>query len=370
VSTRLGWHDARQRAHAAASALPSEVVPLQHCIRRRLADDLLSPGDLPHFASSAMDGWLTVGDGPWTITDAIPGPGQARLVVTGGIVPEGTTAVLRSESGSASGQHIRAVGTEATRGETLIAASTVLNPAHLALAASTGADSLLVQAVPAVALVLTGDEVVTEGAPGTGQVRDSFGIQLPALFDLLGAHVEHTSRRGDHLDSIAQAIVSAPAPLVVSTGGTGASSADHLRHALEELDARIIIDGVAMRPGGPTLVGELPDGRLIACLPGNPLAAMIAAITICEPLIAGLAGRPMRPTRTIEAPEVAGRHGTTTLLPYSSGDDGIGISPWVGSGMMRGLAAAAGLLVVPEAGTANGRSAESVELPWVIPARS
>ena len=388
MTARIGWHDARRRAEAAGQALPPQTVPLQRCIGRRLAADLSSPIDLPHFASSAMDGWLTVGDGPWTITDAIPRAGEARAVVTGGLipeglVPEGTTAVLRSESAVASngvvhaargreprpGEHIRIVGTEASRGELLIAAGTVLNPAHLALAASTGVDSLQVQAEPEVAMVFTGDEVVTAGPPAAGQVRDSFGVQLPALFESLGARVIGTTRTRDGLDVIADAIDHIDAPLIVTTGGTGSSSADHMHDALRRLGAEVLFDGVAMRPGGPTVVAGLPDGRLVACLPGNPLAAMVVALTLCEPLIAGLAGRPMRPTRRIDAPDLNGRAGTTVLVPYSLSDGSAEVSPWTGSGMMRGLSAADGLLVVPQEGTARGGTAESVDLPWVLPPR-
>lgn len=379
MSTPLGWHEARRLAETAGAPLQPDTVPLGDCVGRRLLADLVSPTDLPHFASSAMDGWLVVGEGPWEVTDDLPHAGQARAVVTGGAIPDGTTAILRSElavvqggtlrsvepGAPRRGQHIRPAGAEARRGETLIPSGTVLNPAHVALAASTGVDGLEVQAVPQVALVLTGDEVLTSGMPASGQVRDSFGVQLPALFSLLGAKVSHAARVGDQLGSIVAAITAASAPLIVTTGGTGRSSADHLRDALAAHDARILVDGIAMRPGAPTILAELPDGRLVACLPGNPLAAMVVAITICEPLIAGLSGRPMRPTRTGGAVEMPGRPGRTILMPFSAGPDGLSVSPWVGAGMMRGLAAADGLLVVPEEGTFRGGRAESVDLPWI-----
>ena len=382
MSIRLGWHDAREVAEAAGAPLPPETVALADSIGRRLARDLVSPTDLPHFASSAMDGWLVVGEGPWEITDGEPGPGQARAVVTGGSISEEITAVLRSELAAVEGgtvrsvesgaprpgQHIRPVGAEARRGETLISSGSVLNPAHVALAASAGIDAFEVQAIPEVALVLTGDEVVTSGTPAGGQVRDSFGVQLPALFGLLGARVSHAARVGDQLDRIVEAIAATSAPLIVTTGGTGRSSADHLRDALAVLNARILLDGIAMRPGAPTLLAELPDGRLIACLPGNPLAAMVVALTICEPLIAGLAGRRMRPTRTVDGADLPGRPGSTILVPFSAEENGLGVSPWVGAGMMRGLADADGLLVVPGGGIFSGRPAESVDLPWRAPA--
>jgi molybdopterin molybdotransferase len=65
-----------------------------------------------------------------------------------------------------------------------------------------------------------------------------------------------------------------PAHVAITTGGTGPSGNDHLRKAVAELGGRLLIDGVAMRPGHPTVLAVLPDGRFIIGLPGNPLAAM------------------------------------------------------------------------------------------------
>lgn len=380
MSARVSWHAARVIAGAAASALVPELVDLGECSGRVLVGELLSPIDIPHFASSAMDGWIVVGDGPWELTAAGPGDGQARVIVTGALVPPGATAVLRGESGVVTngllnssvpaeprpGQHIRLAGTEAASGERLIGAGTLLNPAHVALAASAGIDALSVRPVPTIALVFTGDEVVTSGTPAAGQVRDSFGVQLPTLFGQLGGRVTSTNRVEDDLEHTVAAIRDTVEQLVVTTGGTGDSAVDHVREALRILGAHYLLDGVAMRPGGPTTIAMLPDGRLVASLPGNPLAAMVAAITLCEPIVAALAGRPARATRTTTAPAAGGREGSTLLLPYRRTAGRAGVVPWTGSGMMRGLADADGLLVVPGSGLAEGDSAESVDLPWRV----
>src|SRR6185437_7637999 len=133
----------------------------------------------------------------------------------------------------------------------------------------------------------------------------------------------------------------------------GESSADHLRDALRALGARFLVDGVAMRPGGPTRIARLPDGRLVAALPGNPLAAMLSAITLVEPLLAGLAGRPPVPTRTVRGAAVHGRHGSTVLVPYAELDGRAVVAAWRGAAMLRGLAGATGILVVPPEGVAD-----------------
>jgi len=385
VTARPTWLEARAIAASAGAGamLPPEPVALDRAVGRRLVDDLVTPIDLPHFASAAMDGWFVVGDGPWRLVAAgatAPARGQAWPIVTGAPVPDVPEwglpiAVLRSESGVVEdgllrstvaaeprpGHHIRLPATEAARGELLIGAGTLLNPAHVALAAATGADELAVQAVPSVALVFTGDEVVTEGVPPEGRVRDSFGVQFPALVGMLGGRVTGAVRVPDHHDETVAALRDSRADVIITTGGTGGSSADHVRAALLALDADLLVDGVAMRPGGPTRIARLPDGRIVVALPGNPLAAMVAAITLVEPLLAGLAGREPVPTRVLHGADAEGRAGTTVLVPYTEIDGRAVVATWRGAAMLRGLAGATGLLVVPPEGEPL-----SLPLPWPI----
>lgn len=92
---------------------------------------------------------------------------------------------------------------------------------------------------------------------------------------------------------------------VLVTGSTSVGATDQLRALLGESGARWIVDTVACRPGHPQLLAQLPDGRWILGLPGNPYAALTAAHTLLAPLLAGLTGRPL-PTRS---PELPLRHG-------------------------------------------------------------
>jgi molybdopterin molybdotransferase len=397
------WHSARARSFTAASTLPTESVSIDAAVGRILAREVRTLYALPHYSSSAMDGWAVAGDAPWEIVepeDAAASllPGQATVVVTGGLIPPGTRGVLRSENATVSatsslpriltrgdtaaadepqeGKHIRQAGEEAARDDTVIRAGTVLNPAHVALAAIAGHDLLEVVAEPRVALLFTGDEVIESGMPRPGQVRDSFGPQLPAFVGLLGGRVVSRQRIGD--DRAATLATLAPtdheqtspeqtsAEVVITTGGTGGSAADHLRDVLRELDAEFIIDGVAMRPGGPSLLARLPDGRFVICLPGNPLAAMMGMLTLAAPLLAALAGRRQPTTGFIAVGvDVAGRTGTSMLVPYRL-VDGVAVpNEWSGSGMMRGLADANGVLVVPGDGVRAGETAEAIGLPWL-----
>jgi molybdopterin molybdotransferase len=379
---RLSWAGAREAAFAAAPALPPTTVPLFEAAGRVLAEPVLALCDVPHYASSAMDGWAVRGAGPWVLR--APGtaglaPGEARPIVTGGLVSDEADAVLRSEAGEVigdelrgsvtplPGQHIRPSGEEFGRGAVGIEAGVRLNPAHIAVAAACGVDELLVHARGRVSLVLTGDEVVTRGIPSPGTVRDSFGPTLPSFVGLLGGEVVRQARVGDDRDALVRALTvdASAAEVVITTGGTGSSSADHLRRALSHLGARILVDGVAMRPGGPSLLARLDDGRLLIGLPGNPLAAMMGLLTLGGPVLAALAGSDLVELSRIRLGEpVAEGRGETRLVPFRVVDGLARPSTFTGSAMLRGLADASGVLVCPNGGGAVGDELRYLRLPW------
>jgi molybdopterin molybdotransferase len=285
----------------------------------------------------------------------------------------GTDGTARLERNSSAredepreGEHVRPAGEEVRMSEAIIRAGTVLNPAHIAIAAVSGHDELSVLPRPRVGLVLTGDEVVESGIPTPGHVRDTFGPQLPAFVAMLGGEVTVSQRLPDDLDLLVSTIDALRnTEVVITTGGTGASAADHLRSALQELKAEILIDGVAMRPGGPSLLAKLPDGRFLIGLPGNPLAAMMGMLTLAQPLLAGLAGAAEPSLGSVTTGrELTGRPGLSRLLPYRL-EDGVAMkSQWFGSGMLRGLAEADGVLISPPPGAHTGEAVQMLALPW------
>ena len=95
------WQEARQLAFDCATPIPAAPVPLRQALGRTLATDVTALQDMPHYASSAMDGWAVSGSGPWILAEPNQRltPHQASPIVTGGLIPAGAKAVLRSESG-------------------------------------------------------------------------------------------------------------------------------------------------------------------------------------------------------------------------------------------------------------------------------
>lgn len=396
------WEEARQAAFDSATPIPPGRVPLAQALGRVLVEDITALHDMPHYASSAMDGWAVNGSGPWIVAEAGQrlAPHQASPIVTGGLIPPGAKAVLRSESavlgtdddglpllltgGTArpgeprNGQHIRKAGEEAAAGEVLVKAGVTLNPAHLAFAALAGYDDLLVRGKPVVKLLLTGSEVVAEGLPVPGQVRDTFGPQLASVVAMLGGIFAGKEKIGDSyaewlagLEDLPPEVpdpAALPADVVITTGGTGPSHTDHLRRAVSELGGRLIIDGIAMRPGHPAVLAELPDGRFVLGLPGNPLAAMMALSTVGAPLLAGLGHAPLPPVQEVPCgTTLEPEPGRTRLLPFRLLYGMAAPARHTGPGMMRGLASADGVMVVPPHGVQLGEPVPAFALPWGPP---
>lgn len=374
------WDLARELAHAAGRPLPVEAVPLPDADGRTLAVDIVAGTDLPAFASSAMDGWATHGDGPWRVVGRVLAgqssaplePATAVGIATGARLPDGTTGVVRSEEGTIidalltsttdpRGHHIRPAGEEALRGEVLLHSGTVLAPGHLGLAAAAGADHVTVVRRPTCTLLILGDELLDTGPSRGDRVRDSLGPQLPAWLHRLGVRTDGITRVPDDQDTLVAALSAARTDLIITTGGTAAGPVDHLHTALERIGAHLVVDSVAVRPGHPMLLATLPDDRYLLGLPGNPQAAIAALLSLGQPLIARLLHRPQPRlgTTTSDAAFSAPPNATRMVLAHLGPHGAVAVK-FLGSGMLRGLATADGYIIVPPGGSRPGEP-----LPWL-----
>lgn len=380
------WHEAREIALSCVDQLPIGHVPLIEAHGLVTAADVKALTPLPPSAVSAMDGWAVAGEGPWAVIGQVlagsvwPAPltaGEAVRIATGAALPLGCDGVLRSEDGLIdengwvcgrirSGGDVRQAGEEALAGEILIHAGAIMTPARIGLAAAGGHDTVSVRRRPIVRLLVLGDEILAEGPARHGRVRDSLGPQLPGWLDLLGVDLVETVHVEDTLagQSAALAAATQTADLVITTGGTAAGPADHLRTAIDATGGSLIVDQVACRPGHPMLLaGWAAGGRLVA-LPGNPLAAIVALLTLGQPLVAGLKGHPLEPLTDVWLGDFVSSQGAKTrLIPCRRVGERVFAMDHIGSGMLRGLADADGFAVVAAGEGEPGSSAEWLELP-------
>ncbi|MEV4915248.1 molybdopterin molybdotransferase MoeA [Streptomyces tirandamycinicus] len=386
------WEEARALASNAgrAGVLRTRRDPLAASLGRVLATPLVALVDLPSFDTSAMDGWAVAGPGPWTVASDESGilagqgavevlaDGTAVRIATGARVPPGATAVIRSERARADrngrlhaqsqvmhGQDIRPRGQECRSGDQLLPAGTLVTPAVLGLAAAAGCDELLTVVRPKVEVLVLGDELLTEGLPQDGLIRDALGPMIGPWLRALGAEVTATRRIGDDADALRRAVTESDADLVITTGGTAAGPVDHVHPMLRKVGAELLVDGVSVRPGHPMLLAGLAPGRYLVGLPGNPLAAVSGLLTLAEPLLRQRSGQATpAPYRASLRDEVHGHPRDTRLVPVVHRGDRVVPLHYRGPAMLRGIAAAHGLAVVPPGGGRPGDELEILDLPW------
>ncbi|TMR20902.1 molybdopterin molybdotransferase MoeA, partial [Nonomuraea turkmeniaca] len=308
----MSWASARVVAAGCAGPLSPLWVPLSEALGCRLAAPLTALVAVPGVDVAAMDGYAVAGDGPWRVVgrvlaggafhEGVLEAGEAVEGATGAPVPVGAESVLPYEQAVAgavwvdgraeAGRHIRRRGEDITEGAVVLGAGAVVTPVALGLAAALGHDELLVRPRPRVAVLVTGDEVVEHGLPRPGRVRDAIGPFLPGLVEWAGGRVTDTLRLPDSAAPLRAGLAAPPTSLhvIVVCGASSRGPADHLRAVLGDLDADILVDGVAVRPGHPQLLARLPDGTLVVGLPGNPFAALAASLTLLVPILHGLAG--------------------------------------------------------------------------------
>ncbi|MFF1837082.1 molybdopterin molybdotransferase MoeA [Streptomyces sp. NPDC058231] len=418
-----GWDEARAlAARVGRSASPrTQRLGLGPALGHVLAEPLAALTDLPSFDTSAMDGWVVAGPGPWTIhrnteeegsegrdgeesgsggrsralgilaghgaPAALP-DGDAVRIATGARIPANATAVIRTEHAHADeargvlyaqrqvvpGQDVRPRGQECRSGDQLLPTGTMVTPAVLGLAAAAGYDELVTVARPRIDVLVLGDELLTAGLPHDGLIRDALGPMIGPWLQALGAEVSAPRRLGDDAEALRQALTSSDADLVVTTGGTAAGPVDHVHPVLAGIGAELLVSGVAVRPGHPMLLARLASGGpYLVGLPGNPLAAVSGLLTLAEPLLRGLAGRtPEDPYRVVVRDEVRGHTEDTRLVPVvhrmgtgtGAGAEHVVPLHYNGPAMLRGIAAADGLAVVPPGGVPSGAEVEILDLPW------
>ncbi|QZZ32847.1 molybdopterin molybdotransferase MoeA [Streptomyces sp. ST1015] len=379
---------AAQAGRTAAARRTPASVPLDQALGLPLAAPLSALTDLPSFDTSAMDGWAVSGPGPWVVRKegVLAGqPGAERLgdgeavgIATGARIPLDTTAVLRSEHGRLDdkgrlhptrdvqhGQDIRPRGQECRTGDLLLPEGAVVTPAVLGLAAAAGYDTLAVTPRPRAEVLVLGDELLTEGRPHEGLIRDALGPMLPPWLRALGAEVVAVRRLGDDAEALYEAVTSSGADLIVTTGGTAGGPVDHVHPILARTGAELLVDGVEVRPGHPMLLARIKEGQHLVGLPGNPLAAVSGLLTLAEPLLRALAARRAAEPYALPLKEtVQGHPYDTRLIPVVVRGERAVPLHYNGPAMLRGIAVADALAVVPPGGVRAGGEVELLDLPW------
>jgi molybdopterin molybdotransferase len=342
VASAISVERARELVLATTPAPQLETVALARALDRVLGEDVRSAVDVPHFDSSAMDGFAVplqathaAGGADGGADEAVAGgdteleivdearagapagvavaSGTAVRISTGAAIPEGTGAVVpverTSETGGGrvrveavvSGANVRPRGEVLRGGERVLRGGDVLGPAAVAVLATAGRAEVRCARQPRLAVVATGDELVEPGgALGPGEIWSSNPLALAGQATHAGAVVERIETVADDAGATRAAIGAAvgAADVVCVSGGVSVGPHDHVKPAFAALGVEQVFWGVALRPGRPTWFGVAADGHTLAFgLPGNPVSAMVCFHLFVAPALRALQGADPGATR-------------------------------------------------------------------------
>ena len=325
-----------------------ESVRLSHCAGRVSVGSILSAIPLPPYDQSAVDGYgihaddIAAGEtGPFRlvgllVAGARRGPtltsGEVVRLMTGAAIPLGVAAVVMEEKASEhegqvrigrpaeAGLNIRRAGEDVEERSEIVAAGTLLDARHVAIIAASGTTHVAVRRRVKVGILSTGDELVPAGRRRRiHQISDSNGPMLRALFTspatdlkMLGCCADDPVRLIRQIKRAAETF-----DLLVCSGGVSGSDADHVVASVLASGGSCTKLSLALKPGKPLAVGRVGAMAVLA-LPGNPVAALVAALLFARPMLQTLSGQTALGHATIMAKTAATfshRLGRTEFVP-------------------------------------------------------
>ncbi len=383
-------------AHLITPVAETEAIPLADAPGRVLADDLISPLNVPPHDNSAMDGYAFAGaalqDGAPLALEVVGtalagrawrgtvGPGQCVKIMTGAIMPAGLDTVVpqefvtvREEDGRTHvsipggrvqpGDNRRLQGEDLMAGQPALRAGERLGPAACGLIASLGLPQVQVKRRLKVAYFSTGDEILSLGdKPREGAVYDSNRHTVRALLGGLGCEVVDLGVVRDDPTLLRQAFqqAAARADAVITSGGVSVGEADFTKAMMKEL-GDVAFWKIAMRPGRPMAVGRIPSGERAAILfglPGNPVAVMVTFLAFVRPALLRMMGARPEPHILLRARSTEAIRKKPGRTEYqrgivhhdTSGSLCVRTTGSQGSGVLRSMVEANGLIVLPHDG--------------------
>jgi molybdopterin molybdotransferase len=393
----LSFEDARQLVldHAEqelAVERERHTSPLLQSLGRVLAEDIHADRDLPPFSRATRDGFAVHSEDLRDMPTVLKLAGEIRAggdvpagfirlkrmraisIMTGAPVPHGANAVVMVEytqpvaegvrvlRAVAAGENVVPRGSEARAGALLVERGTVISHAHVAVGAAVGKSLLSVYAKPSIAILPTGDELVSiEMQPPENQIRNSNSFSLAAQVIAAGGEPVQLPIAPDQSRRLRELIAQGfESDLLLLSGGVSAGEYDLVEDVLSEFSPEVLFTGVQIQPGKPLLFGRIrsplsPSGwRYFFGLPGNPISTMVTFALFARIMVRALSGAlpmPLRGTRARLAKTVHTRAGLTRFLPArlfgSWNESHVELVKWQGSGDIAAFAKADCLLVIP-----------------------
>ena len=381
-----------EEAHALVSSLmktislskqSSEKLSLSDTINRVLAEDVISPIDVPAQDTSAVDGYAFYYEDlmkPLPILGSIKAghpyqevasAGYAYRIFTGAPMPEGPDTVAMQEhctfddqgnvilpDNLKQGTNYRPCGENVSKNEIILKQGQRIGPAEIGLAAAVGRTSLVVKKKLKIALISMGDEVCEIGSPQgyeQGMIFDSNRPMLQSMLHHMGHEIIDFGLVKDDLETLTSIFREAAkqADVIVTSGGSSEGEEDHTKAAILECDGVIDFWRLALKPGRPMVSGRIDQSPLFG-LPGNPVAAFVCTRLFIEPMLMIMQGASGHLPPKLSAPSGFNkrhRKGRAEFLRarLEQGPEGlqIVINGKPGAGVLSSLTGADGLVEIP-----------------------
>ncbi len=300
-----------------------EEIKIENSLGRVLAEDIISPVDVPPFDRAAEDGYAviaqdTYGSGRYEpkklkivgkintgeFKDIEIKRGEAVEIATGAVLPKNADAIVRVEDTERENEILRVYkpvhpgfdvaqrGEDIKNGEKILKKGEILNPAKIGAVAAVGISTVKVFRRPKIAILPTGDELIK---PGEKLVKGKiYDINSYTLYSIVkkngGIPVLHPYVRDEINDIEEKLLNSLKYDMVVFSGGSSVGERDLLVDAVSK-HGKILFHGVQIKPGKPTWCAIIRD-KVVFGMPGFPTSCLSDAYQFLVPALRKMAHLP------------------------------------------------------------------------------
>jgi molybdopterin molybdotransferase len=388
--------DAKEKILAEIKSVDIESIRIIRAGGRILAQSIIAPIDLPPFANSSMDGFAIISadvgnaslENPTILkvvadipagknSTQVIATGQAARIMTGAVIPPGADAVIPVEytdqfqdnkqfnfefqdsvrifKSVSKGDYIRPQGQDLLKGNTILNSGRTLKPQDIGVLAMMGFPEVNVFRYPKIAILSTGDELVSVDKPlQIGRIHDSNSYTLTSQIIRDGGKPYYLGIAKDRFESVNKLLeqaISLGVDLIISSAGVSVGAFDFVREVVEQ-NGHLGFWKVNIRPGRPLVFGHFRGTPFIG-LPGNPVSAFVCYEVFIRPTIQKLSGRKdqLRETFRVTLAEQIESDGRESYLRgYVKKRAGIleaRLTGHQGSGNLLSLVQANALLIIP-----------------------
>ena len=350
-----------------------EVLPIEDCDGRIIAENITARIDVPHYRRAAMDGFAVNASDTLSASSGSPvmlklaktiEKGTCVRVHTGSSMPDGADAVVMIEDTVLYDEMVQvltqihpfknvgAIGEDVKKGELIQERGRMLRPCDIAVLASLGIGNLKVCRKPLVVIIPTGEELVQRGKKDlkAGEVFETNGLMASMYIKKWGCDVRLLKIVTDSPDLIKEVILSnIDVDMVITSGGTSVGKRDYVPAVVDSI-GKLLVHGVGISPGKPTALG-LIQGKPVVCMPGYPVAGIVALFYFARSAIRKLGNIPDEPGSIVRAKlseKITGRTGYKTFARVKL-DNGKAIPlATSGAGILSSVSKADGFVILPE----------------------